>query len=294
MNASTIYCINPYPNGITLSVHKQMLSSFQEESEEKEQDLLSFSSMDFHLRYRDTRDYQLPTGKYYTYKEGYKKSLEDIFSNTRKQGTLKSTVVYFGTTVDPFLAFNKKFNVTMACIEILEQYKPGMVVIQTRSPMVISVLPFLKIMGERAVVTMSTETRLESSIARYTPGQPKLKDRLIAVEGLRAQGIRINLAVAPILPYGEYYRDAWPFAEMLDKHGDYITLGCLDNGDPAAENQLRALPLAHRLINDNNFRLLRPHAYRHLFYALKNVAPGKMILPAPKFKQSTQLSLFAA
>ena len=292
--ARSIYCVNPYPNGITVSVHKQTPPTDAEVVSDDNEKIINFSPNQFHLRYRDTRDYQLPTGKYYLYKEGYQKSLENILSTLRKQGLLESAVVYLGTTVDPFLSLNKKFDVTMACIELLEQYKPGMVVVQTRSPMVISVLPFLKALGERVVVAMSIESRLESSITRYTPGQPRIKDRLVAVEGLRAQGIPVNLVVSPILPYGEYYRDAWEFAEMLDNHGDFITLGCLANGEPTEEAQLRALPLARRLVADNNFKLLRPYAYRHLFYALKNVAPEKLLLPAPKFRQSTQLSLFAA
>ena len=289
--ASNIFCINPYPNGITVSVHKQPLKTDDGSEDEVKS---SFLPTHFHLRYRDTRDYQLPSGKYYLYKDSYARALELMLTGLRKQGQLESSVVYLGTTADPFLALNKKFDVTMTCIELLEQYKPGLVVVQSRSPMVISVLPFLKVMGEKAVVGISIESRLESVVAKYTPGQPRLKDRLVAAEGLRAQGVKVNLIASPILPYGEYYRDAWEFAEILDNHGDFISLGCLASGDPNEEAQLRSLPLARRLVSDNNFRVLRPLAYRFLYHALKATAPEKLLLPAPTFKQSVQLNLFAA
>ncbi len=160
--------------------------------------------------------------------------------------------------------------------------------------MVISALPMLKMLGERTAVAMTIESRLESAIARYSPGQPRLVDRLSAAEGLRKQGVTVNAVVSPLLPYGDLQRDAWDFAELLDRHSDYITLGCLAAGRPADEAQLRALPLAQRLVADKEFRLLRPHAYRYLYQALKVIAPEKLLLKKVIKNAPSQLNLFAA
>jgi hypothetical protein len=292
-----VYCINPYPNGITLSVHKSTKSTRKDSMRDagcKVRQGDRFLPSQFHLRFRDTRDFRLPAGKYYLYKDHYEYALEQTLSQLRKDNLLDKAVFYFGTTVDPFSALNKKFNVTMSCLDLLQQYRPGLVVVQTRSPMVISGLALFKMMAPRVVVAMSVETRLESAVQRYTPGQPRIKDRLIGADGLRAQGIPVNLVASPLLPYGEYYRDAWEFAELLDKHADFISTGCLASGEPGEENQLRALPLARRLAADSKYRWLRPYAHRQLYYALKVVAPQKLRLPAHSYSSSSQLSLFAA
>lgn len=284
--ASIVCCVNPYPNGITLSIHHR--------ENGKGKKIVEFEPNHFTLRYKDTRDFQLPCGKYYIYKDDYERALENVLSRFRRDGVLHKTVVYFGNTADPFYGLSKKFKVTMNCLELIQQYLPGLVVVQTRSPLVISALALLKMMEKRVVVGIPIETRLEQAIQRYTPGQARIRDRLLGADGLRAQGIVVNLIASPILPYGEYYRDAWDFAELLDQHSDYITTGCLATGAVGEEHQLRALPLARRLVADNKYLWLRPHAHKQLYYALKVVAPHKLRIPERTYGQYEQMSLFAA
>ncbi len=295
-NATHIYTLNAYPNGVTFSSHLGSGSSqVTTQSEGEENALHGFQPSQFHLRFRDTRDYLLPTGRYFLYKEHYEEALEKRLSQLHEQGKLESSVIYFGITTDPFFSFPKKFNVTMNCLALLERYRPGLLVIQTRSPLVIAGLPTLRALGTKAVVALHVETRLDSVVNRYTPGQPSITERMIAADGLRQQGIKVNFVVSPILPYGEITRDAWEFAELLDAHSDYITFGALSAGRVEDELKLKHLPVAQKLVVDKQLRMLRPHSYRNLYYALKILAPQKLLLP----KQVTtgtplQLNLFAA
>ncbi len=304
--ASVIACVNSYPNGITFSLHSNEEKKTLPESgpdsgamarrdkNAEEQLPRKFIPSQFHLRFRDTRDYQTPQGKYFLYKENYVRSLERQLGTLHKKGLLADATVYFGTTTDPFSSFHKKFDITTACLELFEAYKPARLVVQTRSPMVISALPTLRRLADRAVAVIPIESHVERSIARYTPGQPRIAERLVAAEGLRRQGVKVNLVASPILPYGEFYRDAWDFAEVLERHADYVTLGCLASGSESDERQLRTLPVARKIATDKQFRWLRPHAYRYLYHALSVIAPEKLLVPvAPKTKAS-QLDLFAA
>jgi DNA repair photolyase len=306
-HAKVILTVNPYPNGITISLHsntpaKSDASPADEpavdravDKEEARKRSQKYGTSQFHLRLADTRDYQLPSGKYFLYKENFAEALEFQLNQLRKQNLLGSTVIFFGMTNDPFLSFHKKFDVTMKCLEILEQHQPGLLVIQTRSPMVISALPSLKSFGARLAVAMSIETPSENAIARYTPGLPRVSERLLAIDGLRQQGILVNAVVSPVLPYGDFYRDAWSFAEMLVNHSDFVTFGSLTSGQQSEELQLRTLPIAKRLEADQNYRWLRPHSYRYLFYAVESLASEKLTLPVKKIlPKSSQLSLFAA
>lgn len=281
--AAHVVCVNAFPNGITISQHSP--DRLPEEENRPEA---------YHLRVRDMREYRLPGGKYYLYRENYAQGLEQHLSHLHQQGILGQTVVYFGTTSDAFLAFQKKFDVTMACLELLEQYRPGFIVVQTRSPMVISALPLLKMLGEKVVVAIPMETHQEAIIQRYTPGQPKVSERLIAANGLRRQEIKVNLVVSPMLPYGDFYSDAWNFAELLENHSDYVSFGCLASGHPSEEAHLKGMAIAQRLAAEKMYQWLRPHCYRNVYYALTLTAPEKLQLPLVLPQRSSQLTMFAA
>lgn len=285
--AESVYCLNVYPNGITISSHNN-LSSAEENEPSK------FSPQQFQLRLKETSTYQLAEGKYLLYKENYKTALEMILLRLQKTGKLQSSVWYFGTASDPFLNFHKKFDVIIGCLELLQKYVPQKLVFQTRSPMIISILGALKYLGEKAVAVVALETLSEKVIARYTPGLPRIGERLLAADGLRRQGIPVNLQVSPLLPYGDAKRDAWDFAEILEKHADYVTFGCLATGDEQDEKQLKLIPLAQKLAVDQQYYWLRPYSYQYLFQAIRAVSPQKLLLPVKPYVAPQQLKLFAA
>ena len=289
-NAPLVCCINAYPNGVTLSVHKnKQLEAAANKSGS------SGVPGSFNLRFKDTREYQSPPGKYFLFREDGIKRLEEKLAAIKSRGLLNGSVFYFGTTSDPFLSFHKKFDVTTRCLELFERFEPARLLVQTRSPMIISALPTLRKLREKAVVIVPIESHVERSIVRYTPGQPRIAERLIATEGLRRQGVQVCLSASPILPYGDYYRDAWDFAELLDRYSDFITLSCLASGSQSDERQLRTMAVARKLSADKEFQLLRPHAYKYLFHALKLLAPQKLHVPVVGEKTgAAQLDLFAA
>lgn len=306
-NCSTICCLNTYPNGITFSLHSNTPASalssvnkkgkavtVEAEEEEKSTSDRRFGSDQFHLRFRDTRDLRTPAGRYHLHRENAARALEQHLAQLHRAGKLNDTVLYFGTMTDPFLSLHKKFDVTMSCLDVIERYAPGRVVFQTRSPMVISVLPALKKLGSKAVVVIGVETNSEKAVLRYTPGMPRIAERLIAADGLRKQGVMVNLQVSPILPYGDFLRDAWDFAELLERHADYVTFGSLSTGNPAEERFLRSMPIAQRLSSDGMFAWLRPYAYQAVFHALSVLARDKLLLPVESVSPPKQLKLFAA
>ncbi len=305
-HAPLVCCLNSYPNGITFSVHQNPAISEGAEdggdadsgagsrSAAKASTGQAWSADQFFLRLRETREYRPARGKYFLYKDGYQSALERHLSRLHKKGLLKSAVFYFGTTADPFMSFHKRFDVTTACLQLLERYRPGRLVIQTRSPMAIAALPTLRLLREDAVVVVPIETHLERAIARYTPGQPKIAERLVMIQGLRRQDVRVNLCAAPLLPYGDYNRDCWDFAELLDRYGDFITVGSLAHKSPASEKQLKDLPIARKLSADEQFLWLRPNAHQPLYQALSVVAPEKLRLPVSAPSAPSQMALFAA
>lgn len=312
--AKEIFCLNAYPNGVTFSHHRlsernaQVFSpsrtapaahsSLSRDDYEPGEDRTSslsttgFLPHQFDLRLRDTREYQLPVGRYFLYKENYARALEHQLSLLHKQGTLSSSVIYFGLITDAFLAVDKKGAVTATCLEILKQYPPGLLVIQTRSPKVLGKLATLRSFGDKLVVAVSLESPVDRLLSRYSPGHPPVGERLFACDRLRSEGVRVQLKASPILPYGDFYRDAWRFGEMLVRHADYVSFGCLASGSATDESHLRDIPVAQKIAQDQQYRMLRPFAFRCVYYAVQSLAMEKLKLPVPALSAPNQLSLF--
>ncbi|HMO16501.1 MAG TPA: hypothetical protein PKA63_01735 [Oligoflexia bacterium] len=296
---SHVITLNTYPNGISLTLHRineveQHEGSFRGLSEEENYAHTQNRRDSFFLRTRETRDFAVPEGKFLVYRDNIKFELEEFFRALSKKGILKETGVYLGVFTDPFHGFHKKFAQTMACLDVIERFQPAKVIIQSRSRMLLTALPLLKTMGSRAHCVIPFESRLEKSIQRYTPGQPRLEERLVTAAGLRAQGIEVNFAVTPLLPYGSTSGDTWKFAELLVTYSDKVLMQPLCLGDRHEEAILRNLPLASKLEADGELRLLRPNCHEELWKAISKLSPDHLLLSAFKKQEPQQLALFAA
>jgi hypothetical protein len=289
--------LNSYPNGISVTMHRPF-DSKSASTYSTAQGVLAFESRGvvdpFFLRTKETRDVLVPEGKFLVYRDGIKTQLENIFSSLSKKKVLSDTVVYLGTFTDPFHGFHKKFSQTMACIEILERYVPGRLVIQSRSRMLLTALPTLKAMKDTAFCVIPFESRLEGSILRYTPGQPRLEERLVTAAGLRAQGISVTFSVCPVLPYGDTSGDAWKFGEVLVSYSDRVLLQALYRGDKQEESLLRQLQLTKKLESDDQLKILRPNADDEIRGIIQRVSPEHLQLPDFHRRDPDQLKLFAA
>lgn len=284
--------LNAYPNGISASIHRAQDAKNIPIYE------LHGSSVcydPFFLRTRDTRELPLPEGKFLIFRESYREDLERFFDNLKKKNILESLTVYFGVANDPFHGFHKKFAQVSTCLEMLEKYKPARVVIQSRSRMLLTCLPTLKFLGEDIFCVIPFETRLEKVIARYTPGQPRLEERLITAAGLQAQGIKIAFSVSPLLPYGETSGDTWKFAELLCRYSDLVLIQPLCNGTRENELTISKMPISHKLDADQQVHFLRPHADEQLRSVIQKLSANHLLVPPlQNTKKEAQLKLFAA
>jgi DNA repair photolyase len=220
--------------------------------------------------------------------------LEKHLMRLSRQGVLGTSTIYFGTTTDPFFPFEGKFDASMKFLSLFERYAPGLLVVQTRSPLLVIAMPVLKKLQHRAAVTIAIETPMEEMVRRYTPGFTRVEERLRAATALRRFGIEVTLQVAPLLPYGDWKRDAAAFAEVLDLHGDRIHVRPLSSGNPEEERKLRGSQVAKRLAQDRRFQWLRPDAANPLSVALEARCPKKLQPRSCGHQSARQMSIFAA
>ena len=220
--------------------------------------------------------------------------LERYLMKLSSKGVLHSSHVFFGTTTDPFHPFDGKFDVSIKFLELFKRYTPGLLTVQTRSPLIVLALPVFAALGKHVSITLGVETPDEQAVRRYTPGLPRVDERLKTAAALRRFGIEVTLQVGPVLPYGDWKADAAPFAKLLADHADYIFVSPFTDGSEAAERKVRNSSVAKRIAEDRKFHWLRTDAANPLITELEHIAPEKLRVPDRSQLQSKQLSIFAA
>lgn len=231
--------------------------------------------------------------RYSTAGEASLTGLEARLNHLSASGELRESTVYFGVEHDPFHPFDGKFETSLRFVRIIERYQPALLFIQTRSPLIVLALPELCRLKKRLIVTVPIESPSENTIARYTPSQPSVEDRLKCIRVLRSKGILVQIQIAPVLPYGDWRNDALTFAKLINEHADYVKVDPLINGTKEDERRLRQTPLARRLIADRQYYWLRPDSALPLETALNKVCAAKLEPITPITEASKQISLFA-
>ncbi|MDC0357414.1 hypothetical protein OAO01_01235 [Oligoflexia bacterium] len=248
----------------------------------------------YNLRVRDDSEVVRLRSRYILHKNNPLHELERHLMRLSQQGVLRASTIYLGTTTDPFFPFEGKFDASMKFLDLFQRYTPGMLCIQTRSPLIVIALPVFKKLGKHCSVTLGLETCLEESVQRYTPGLPRIAERLKTATALKRFGIEVNLQVNPVLPYGDWRRDAGEFAEILVEHGDHVFIKSITDGSEQEERKIRATTLARKLAGDRKFHWLRPDTANPLIAAVEKLAPEKLKLPTREHTKSKQIDMFAA
>lgn len=110
-------------------------------------------------------------------------------------------LVAVGTATDPYQAAEGRYRLTRRCLEVfLAQLTPVSLV--TKSTMAVRDREILCQLGRAAgaSVTFSITTLREELARRLEPDTPPPRRRLWAMDQLAAAGVRVGLALAPLLP----------------------------------------------------------------------------------------------
>ena len=279
-NSHITYTVDSFEDGIVFGQHK--LDEGQDPREY------------YALRVQEDGDLVRLRSRYSLHQDNPFHELEKHLMRLSSQGILRSSAIYFGVSTDPFLPFQGKFDSTMKFLNLFEKYTPGVLIVQTRSPLVVLAMPVLKKLGIHAAVTMGIETPLETAAQRYTPHLPRAEERLKAAAALRRFGIEVTLQVSPVLPYGDWKKDAASFADTLVEHSDYVHVKSLTDGSERVERKVRMTSVAKKLAEDRQFHYLRPDTAKPLLNALDAIRPEALRAPVRSQLKPKQMSMFAA
>jgi DNA repair photolyase len=109
--------------------------------------------------------------------------------------------VWMSGLCDPYQPFEKKYELTRRCLEILSRHG-WPVTIQTKSPLVLRDIELLKEF-KGLEVTFSIATGDEEIRQLFEPNSPSLRERIETLEKLHSEGIRTTAMIAPMLPKPE-------------------------------------------------------------------------------------------
>jgi len=232
--------------------------------------------------------------RYFIEQKNHRGELEKLLKRLSSQGKLRHTLIIFGVNNDPLHPFEGRFDASMKFFSLFERYTPGLLCIQTRSPLLVLSLPVLKRLGSRCIVNFGLETPLEKIAQRYTPSLPRVEERLKAIRSLSRFDIPVRIQVSPVLPYGDWQKDAADFAQCIVENAYGVDVRSLSNGSKERERELRGVPVATKLAQDRKFHWLRPDAATPLREALNRLSPKIFTPPNCEHLKDPQLKIFAA
>jgi hypothetical protein len=217
--------------------------------------------------------------------------LERHLVKLSQRGDLRHTSVVFGVGHDPFHPFDEKFATSMRFLELFDRYVPGRLIIQTRSPLIVIGMPVLKRVREKTSILIGIETPHQDVAAKYTPHLPTIEERFKTVRALRRFGLHAGIQVGPILPYGDWRKDARAFAAALCTEADFLVVRSIAQMSDKARS---ASVAARMLAAERLFFWLRQDSHVPLTEAIRELAPEKLFHPSGLEVKDPQLSLFSS
>jgi DNA repair photolyase len=169
----------------------------------------------------------LAWGEYVHPRTGIAEKLTVELARLEKRGALDQVAIFMSSTTDPYQGAERRWGLTRGCLELLAARPPGLLVIQTRSPLVARDFDLIHALGDRCWLSFTLETDLDEVRRKVTPRCPSVAQRLGTLKAALAAGINVQVAVSPCLPFSSVEG----FGALLLEHGDRIVVDTYASGD---------------------------------------------------------------
>jgi len=164
----------------------------------------------------------------------------ELLRDAGRRGKLRGKNVYMSTVTDPYQPIERQLGLTRGCLEAMLEFPPRLLVVQTRSPLVVRDLDLFKQMAPgRVAVCMSITTDDEAVRRVFEPTCAPLEARLKAIRTIREAGIPTQASIAPLLPC-----NAERLAALLAPAVDWVVVSSFrDDGGFGAKTRTWAAEL---------------------------------------------------
>lgn len=169
----------------------------------------------------------LAWGEYVYPKENIAEVLAAELAQVAQQGELATLRIFMSSATDPYQPLEHKIGLSRACLEVFNRYQPGLLVIQTRSPLVRRDFPLIAALGAHAWLSLTLETDHDAVIRQITPNVPSITARMKIAEQAKAAGLKVQVAISPLLPLNNPKH----FADWLTEVADRVIVDTFVSGD---------------------------------------------------------------
>jgi DNA repair photolyase len=169
----------------------------------------------------------LAWGDYVHPRMGIAEHLRKELARAARSGNLAQLAVFMSSATDPYQGAERRWRLSRACLEAFVDYPPGLLVVQTRSPLVADDFDLLRALGERCWLNFTLETDREDVRRAMTPRCPSIDQRVVTLKGALAAGVNVQITVSPCLPYSNVDR----FGELLLTHSHRVIVDSFLSGD---------------------------------------------------------------
>jgi DNA repair photolyase len=148
--------------------------------------------------------------------------------------------VFMSSATDPYQPQERHAGVTRRVLQVFHEQPVGLLVVQTRSPLVERDVDLLASMPF-AWLSMTIETDDDEVRRSLTPTCPSIERRFEALRAARAAGVHVQVTVSPALPH---HRDR--FIDRLAEVADRVIVDTLC-GDGASGRRSARRPIVAKL-----------------------------------------------
>jgi len=156
-----------------------------------------------------------------------KTNAPELLARAAGRGTLARARIFCSSATDPYTPLERRLALTRGCLEVMAAHPPAALVVQTRSPLVLRDVALLRRLP-RAGVSFTVTTADETVRRRFEPDSPRVARRIATLAALRAAGVPVQAAIAPLLP-----GDPARLAELLAPVVDRVVVDDFFRGDGA-------------------------------------------------------------
>jgi DNA repair photolyase len=179
---------------------------------------------------------QGPWGSWVIAKGNLAERLERELIALERAGRLAQTTIFMSSATDHYQGMERRMGLTRAALALMGLHRPRRLLLQTRSPMVERDLDLLLGLGAHVIVSITLETDDDEVRRRLTPTSPSVARRIAAARRLRAAGVFVQLAIAPMMP-----NCAQRFADLAATCADRVIIDTYLDGDGSGGKRSRAL-----------------------------------------------------
>lgn len=179
--------------------------------------------------------------------------------------------IFMSSSTDPYQPIEHKEKVTRSLLEVMVEDPPDFLLVQTRSPLVSRDIDLLQHFKDKVRVSMTIETDSEKIRKHFTPKAPPIQARFMALEKLVTAGIPTQVAIAPILPSGQYFpMKLKPFVDRI----------CLDDyfmGDGSSGKRTRKLGIEKKYAQLGVEEWYGPHVIKKVYNRFTEIFPDNQV-----------------